>query len=567
MQVEYSANTKITLAHFNDVYNIEPGAREPVGGASRLKGVINKLEAEGKKPVVTFGGDAYNPSLMSTVTRGKQMVGVLSAIGVQVACVGNHDLDFGVENMRHLNHECGFPWLMANVIAKHDGKPLGEAREYFIMEHEGKKIGFFGVVEEEWIATLGTVNPTDVIFKDFVEEGRRLAKHLREMGCDLVVAMTHSRVPNDVKICEELPEIDLMLGGHDHHYEVRQIAPHGTWMVKAGSDFKWVTEISIEFPADGGKPVIDCTQHEVTSDIPEDPAVAAIVEEYMGLLGASMDVVVGFSDTDLDGRFTSVRTWETNLGNLVCDVWRGWCDSLGGADLCLLNSGSLRSDQIHPRGEVLVKDLVAILPMLDETCIIACPAQALIDALENSVCMWPKLEGRFPQVSGIKFTFDGTKEPMKRVDHASIFINGEPIDMSKTYRVATKTYLAAGKDGFTSFADCEMLTPDVELCPLLPTCLRNHFLRLEVLSKLSEVRKMHATKAAGAKWASNVKAKRSLVDMDATTPEIKDVNADYHGVSANANTSICTYSFDFNTMCVAPKIEGRIVNTAPVSDR
>lgn len=72
----------------------------------------------GENPLIVFSGDAFNPSLLSTVTLGAQMPPVLNAIGVHVACVGNHDLDFGTSQMMKLIKECRFPWLMANVLDK-----------------------------------------------------------------------------------------------------------------------------------------------------------------------------------------------------------------------------------------------------------------------------------------------------------------------------------------------------------------------------------------------------------------------------------------------------------------
>ena len=59
--------------------------------------------------------------MMSTMTRGKQMMPVLNGIGVHVACLGNHDLDFGLDHFVTLSKQCNFPWLVANVIDKKTG--------------------------------------------------------------------------------------------------------------------------------------------------------------------------------------------------------------------------------------------------------------------------------------------------------------------------------------------------------------------------------------------------------------------------------------------------------------
>lgn len=147
----------------------------------------------------------------------------------------------------------------------------------------------------------------------------------------------------------------------------------------------------------------------------------------------------------------------------------------------LSDSGTLRSDTIHPAGPLTMRDLVAILPMLDETVVLEASGQVVLDALENGVCKWPALEGRFlqvsrpafrkqrlsgssvplwltsehrrhlalfSQVSGVRFDFDPANPPGKRVVLDSVFVGGRPLDLQKTYKLATKAYMALGKDGF-----------------------------------------------------------------------------------------------------------------------
>jgi 5'-nucleotidase len=89
--------TTVSIVHFNDVYDIEPCEQEPVGGAARFVTAVRQLNDQ--NPLVLFSGDAFNPSLLSTVTHGKQMVPVLNAIGVHCALYGSHDFDFGVDNL------------------------------------------------------------------------------------------------------------------------------------------------------------------------------------------------------------------------------------------------------------------------------------------------------------------------------------------------------------------------------------------------------------------------------------------------------------------------------------
>ena len=169
-----------------------------MGGAARFASMV---KAQTDDPFVVFAGDALNPSMASTFFKGKQMIPALNLLGTRVACVGNHDLDFGKENLRQCVAESNFPWLLANIADRADGLGLCGAVPTATFTHNGVKLGVVGLAEEEWIATLATVSASELIYEDFVACGRRLATKLREEdGCDVVVALTHAREPNDERL-------------------------------------------------------------------------------------------------------------------------------------------------------------------------------------------------------------------------------------------------------------------------------------------------------------------------------------------------------------------------------
>ena len=110
---------------------------------------------------------------------------------------------------------------------------------YHIVDHLGVKIGLLGLVEHEWLATMPLLESDDVMYLDFVSEGQRLCQLLRdEYEVDIVVALTHMRAPNDLRLGSQVPGIDLILGGHDHHYNVERCHPSNTLLFKSGTDFR-----------------------------------------------------------------------------------------------------------------------------------------------------------------------------------------------------------------------------------------------------------------------------------------------------------------------------------------
>jgi 5'-nucleotidase len=111
------------------VYHVDPSSAEPVGGIARFQTLCKHYREDASfrdqtELLTFFSGDAFNPSLESSVTKGSHMVPVLNNLGTDVACVGNHDLDFGVKQFRNLAAQCNFPWLLANVTGRnHRNRP------------------------------------------------------------------------------------------------------------------------------------------------------------------------------------------------------------------------------------------------------------------------------------------------------------------------------------------------------------------------------------------------------------------------------------------------------------
>lgn len=146
--------------------------------------------------------------------------------------------------------------------------------------------------------------------------GFQAAKLRAEEGCDFVIALTHFREPNDERLAAEAPEIDIVLGGHDHHYAKKQVQPTGTWYVKSGADFKYLSKIDMHVGAGGvGRGEVHVEKLEVDSAVPEDTCMKAIADHYLDNLKAAMGRELGRLGCDVDARFAIVRTQETNCGN------------------------------------------------------------------------------------------------------------------------------------------------------------------------------------------------------------------------------------------------------------
>ncbi|GAP84697.1 putative 5 -nucleotidase [Rosellinia necatrix] len=441
----------LRLLHYNDVYHVDPSSSEPVGGAAKFMGLVTHYregpQFQGQSELLTFfSGDVFNPSLESSVTKGDHMVPLLNSIGTDVAALGNHDLDFGVRKFRHLASKCNFPWLIANVLdpALGENVPIGNCkRTHMMTSSNGIKIGLIGLGEREWLATINSL-PPDLVYKSASETAKELVPQLRAEGAEIIIAITHMREPNDNKLAEQTDGIiDIILGGHDHYYNHSLIK--GTHVLRSGSDFKQLSYLEVRRRPDGsGKWDVDITRRDVTSEIPTHEPTAELVEKTTASLKATLQKPVGYTIAPLDARFKTVRLQESNIGNFVCDIMRHYYSG----DCSLMASGTIRGDQIYPPGPLLLKDIMSCFPFEDPVVVIRVLGQAIWDSLENSLSLYPALEGRFPQVSNIKFEFDARKPAGSRIVSASI--GGEPIDMARKYVLVTRGYMARGKDGYES---------------------------------------------------------------------------------------------------------------------
>lgn len=302
----------------------------------------------------------------------------------------------------------------------------------------GIKAGLIGLGEREWLATINSL-PPNLIYKSASEVAKELVPKLREEGAEIIICLSHMREPNDNKLADQTDGIiDIILGGHDHYYA--HSFRKGTHVLRSGTDFKQLSYIEAWRKKDDPKRWdFDIWRRDITSEVPEDEQTAKLVNELTSKLQKSLSKPIGWTATPLDARFLTARLKESNMGNFVCDIMRMYHH----ADCGIMAGGTIRGDQIYPPGAIRIKDITTCFPFEDPVVLLRATGQAIWDALENGVSMYPALEGRFPQVSNIVFEFDPRRESGKRV--LSLEIGGERYEPERKYLLATRGYMGRGK--------------------------------------------------------------------------------------------------------------------------
>lgn len=360
---------------------------------------------------------------------------------------------------------------------------------------------------------------------------RELVPGLRKQGCELIVAVTHMREPNDLKLAKNTPPglIDLILGGHDHYYSCQKV--NSTYILRSGTDFKQLSYIKA-WKGESGAWDFSITRRDIVRSIPEDAATVELVNKLTISLKSKLEKPIGYTLVPLDGRFTTVRTRESNLGNFVCDLMRYYYRT----DCALMAAGTIRGDQIYPPGLLRLKDILNCFPFEDPVVVLKVSGKALSEALENSVSLVPALEGRYPQVSNIAFEYHPRFPAGSRVQW--IKVNGEALDLGRNYDLATRGYMARGKDGFDALlaksegGQAEEVVSE-ENGVLISTILRQYFLSLKVVDTWPRwsagLRRHWAGVHEGLSQKDTIKEPKSARDPDAVVAENKRGRPPEHG--------------------------------------
>ena len=475
---DYAANANIVyssfegktvILHSNDVH----GA---LAGYAYMPALKAQFEAAGAEVYMVDAGDFSQGTVYVSSSLGASAVTMMNAAGYDIVTLGNHEFDFGYQQLKHNLNSAKFSVICANVYLDETGETIYEPTK-MIETKSGLKLGFFGMETPE---TATKVNPaliTEISFSTFDDlyaSAQLAVDSLKEQEADLVIGICHLGVDAEsaangyrsIDLYEKVPGIDFIIDGHSH--TVMTSGENGEPIQSTGTKF-----------ANIGVVVIDNETKQIerhylmdTNGLAADPTVAAEAKGIIDTVDAAYNKPFATSEVFLNGeRDPGNRTEETNLGDLITDamVWK--VRSTGGIEeyydaplVGVTNGGGIRAS--IEAGDVTKKDVNTVLPFGNTVAVIYTTGAELLEALEASTFSTPEAIGGFPQTSGIEWVLDTTvpfdqgevytlngKEgsyyapaSIKRVTIKSI--NGEPFDENAIYGVVTNNFCAAGGDTY-----------------------------------------------------------------------------------------------------------------------
>lgn len=419
----------------NDVYVADTMA-DGRGGLARVATVRQRLADQG--PILfMLAGDVLSPSLMSKYYGGGQMVDALNAARLDYATFGNHEFDLELDTLVARIAQSKFKWISSNCTLA-SGAPLPQVLPWDTLRVSGHKVGLFAV-------TLQGTYPASYRCSDPDSAAQRVVGTLASEGADLIVGLTHQTVPADRDLLAREPRIDLILGGHEH--EALDSTVSGRHVAKADANARSAQFATLWGGKGGWRQALGRVQ--IDAGLPPDTSVSRVVAEWKDSIthriGASRQVATTRVPIDPDRSLS--RRSESMLGTLVTDAIRSGTR----ADVALLNSGTLRLDEVIRPGPITNYQLEAIFPFADQTRIVTFPLTGarLRSLLEHSVSDRVLGTGGFLQVSGIRFTFDPARPSGKRVTRLVRQSNGRTLETGDSVRVSFGVYSACrGGDGY-----------------------------------------------------------------------------------------------------------------------
>ncbi|MDA0269036.1 MAG: bifunctional metallophosphatase/5'-nucleotidase [Cyanobacteria bacterium] len=452
-----------TLLQLNDVYEITPVANGTSGGLARVATLRQELLAENPNTFTVLGGDILSPSALGTARvdgerlAGKQMVSVLNQMGLDYATFGNHEFDISEAAFRDRLAESEFQWFSGNVTDA-NGDPFPDVPTYAILEIPNGdaaplKVGLIGL-------TLDSNQAPYVAYKDPIEVTRAQIEDLKDRT-DLLIGLTHLAIEGDRQLAETFPDLDLILGGHEHE-NIQQwrlvnkpdrpdaCNAESTPIFKADANARTVYVHRVHYEPDSNCLTVAADLVPITGLIADEPETQAIVEGWVDIAfagfradGFEPEQIAATTTVPLDGREAIIRNQSNALTDLIAQAM---LQAAPDAELSIFNGGSIRIDDVLPPGPISEYDIIRILPFGGDITVVDMGGELLAQVLAAG--QGNRGNGGFLQTAHV------SGEP------GSWLIQDQPLDPSRVYRVAIADFLLTGQEANLGFltADAPGLT-------------------------------------------------------------------------------------------------------------
>lgn len=462
---------KLVLIHTNDTHGADVATSEKSIGTAGVAQLAKDYEAAGAEVLIISAGDATQGDPLVNLSKGLNAIKFMNLAEYDIMVPGNHEFDFGYDNLKNLEKRADFTIISSNILDKASGEPVFTRN--MIIDSRVGKIGIFGLTTPE---TQTKANPNNVASLDFLAGeamyniAQQQVNELREAGANHIICVAHlgidegSKPNRSVDVIDNVKGIDIVIDGHSHSV-LEGDETDDTILVSAGTKLSHVGVIIM----DGENITTKLISASEYSEVDES------VNKAINMEATKIDEILSevFAQTEvfLDGnKEPGVRTQETNLGDFAADaiLWAADKAVGGGVEAAITNGGGIRAS--IDIGDVTMKDMKTVFPFGNTISTVKISGSELIEVLEASTYSTPESVGAFPQVAGIEFTID-TSVPYENGEQfpnstyfapakpgariKNVKVQGKAIVLDKIYTIATNDFLAVGGDTYYLFKDLE----------------------------------------------------------------------------------------------------------------
>lgn len=466
----------LTLLHTND-FHARVDGQSNIGSSAQLATVINQYRASQNNVLLVDAGDQFQGTLFYRLFKAEVVATMMNALGYQAMTFGNHEFDDGPDELGNLLDQINFPAVNANIDASAEPTLAGKFSPSTVVTVNGEQIGIIGAITLE-TPNISSPGP-NVTFSNPVTAVQGAVDQLTAQGVDKIVVLTHLGYDEDMALAQLTHGVDVIVGGHSHTFlyspptaPVNGDIPAGPYpTAKTGTDGnpvlivtanqwgRYLGHLDVTFDDAGvvtgysGNPIF------MGTSVPRDPTVDALLDPYRPAVNVLRNTFVGTTTVELPltvGGALICRAGECLLGNLVTDSMLWAVNQINPDDqydIAFTNGGGLRAP--IDAGPISVGEILEVLPFGNTMATFGLTGADLMTALENGVSAVGTTSGtgRFPQISGMRFTFNPALPPRSRVLSAEVW-NGtayEPVDPTRVYKIVSNDFLRRGGDGYTVF--------------------------------------------------------------------------------------------------------------------
>ena len=464
----------LTILHTNDTHAHHDPNNNGDGGDAREATVVQQIRAAVPNVLLMDAGDRFTGTLYHQQYHGQDNVQIMNALGYDVMTLGNHEFDDGNKTLADFVSGLKFPVVSANIDFSASTDLAGKIQPYTVLTVADQKIGVIGLTTPD--TPIESSPGKELVFNDdVVGVAQKAVDDLTAQGVNKIILLTHIGFGLDQLLATQVSGVDVIVGGHSHtllgNAYTAATNPYPTiakdkdgnpvYIVQAGEYDQYLGRLNVTFDADGKVTSASGDTILLSGYITPDPAVKKIIDDLAAPLQALMKNVVGESKVFLVGDRKVCRVEECNLGDLIADAMR----ETTGSQIAITNGGGIRSNipagadtptdiNLDQPTQITTGDILTVLPFGDLVSTFKLKGSDVIAALENGVSQVEQGAGRFPQVSGLRFSWDGSKAPGSRIVSVEVMAadgSYAPIDPNAIYSVASLNFMRTGGDGYTVF--------------------------------------------------------------------------------------------------------------------